>query len=147
MTVKSSACLLAVSLCMVACNVSTASQASNGLPGLVAVEGYRVRDVSGQFSSRVGGVIVEPLTGEVRYLVIEVPTSAFALDHSTADLVGSECILVPWRFVTVDPVDRSLILSVNLNELERSPHFQGIPDQLPPDWIELLDAYWSTILK
>ena len=147
MTVKSSAFLLAVSLCIVACNISTVSRASNALPGLVAVDGYHVRDTSGQFSSRVEGVIVEPVTGEVRYLVIAVPASAFAIDHSTAVLVGSEYILVPWRFVTVDSTDRSLNLSVDMNKLERSPHFTGDPNQLPSNRIKLVDAYWSPILK
>jgi sporulation protein YlmC with PRC-barrel domain len=140
--------LLAISLYMVACNTATSHQAISGTPELVAVEGYQVRDVSGLFSSRVDGVVMEPHTGEIQYLAIRAPVSAFALDHSTIPaLAGSDYILIPWQMVTIDPTGRSLILLAGLSELQGSPHFSDVPNQLSPDSVKRLNTYWSAILK
>ena len=131
----------------VACNVSPTPQASSETPELIALEGYHAQDTSGQFSSRVEGVMVEPQTGNIQYIIIEIPTSAFAIDRSTAALVGKEYALVPWQLVTIDSHDSSLIMDVGLDELEHSPHFSSIPTGLSPDRARQLVTYWSALLK
>jgi sporulation protein YlmC with PRC-barrel domain len=138
--------LLALSL-VVACNVTPTPQATGEMPELIALEGYHAQDASGQFSSRVEGVMVESRTGNIQYIIIEIPTSAFAIDRSTAALVGKEYILVPWRLVTIDSHDSSLVMNVGSNELEHSPHFSSIPTGLTSERARQLDTYWSAILK
>ena len=82
----------------------------------------------------VEDLIVDPETGEVRYLVV---TGAFA--------EGERWIPVPLGFVQWDATSQNFLIRVNAAALQNAPVFEGgeFPDMSTEGWDEEFNTFWD----
>jgi sporulation protein YlmC with PRC-barrel domain len=82
----------------------------------------------------VEDLIVDPETGEVRYLVV---TGAFA--------EGERWIPVPLGFVQWDPSNQNFLIRVNAAALQNAPAFEGgeFPDMSTDGWDQDFSTFWD----
>jgi sporulation protein YlmC with PRC-barrel domain len=61
--------------------------------------------------------------------------------------LGDSLFLIPWRIVTIDPVNEWLVLNVDPQVLNEAPLFDvnNLPDFASPDWDAEVRSFWETI--
>lgn len=80
------------------------------------VNGTHVYNPNGEKLGTIDSLIIDKLTGKVRYAVMEF--GGFLG-------IGSDLYPLPWDSLKYDPAQGGYIVSVTKERLENAPHFEG----------------------
>lgn len=106
------------------------------------LQSYRVEDSSGALTLKVVDVLISPDTGNIEYIVVEAPLSAFGQDFKSAASPFQRIMIIPWRLLSVDMENERLVLKVDDNALVHGPRFGPLPRALAGNWREVVESYW-----
>jgi sporulation protein YlmC with PRC-barrel domain len=119
--------------------VTEGTATATGVRGVVrATEllGYDVENFAGENLGSINDAMISLPDGCIDYMI---------LSFGGILGLGDSLFLIPWRVVTVDPVNERLVLNVEPEVLDNAPLFD--PDNLPdfnsPDWDAEVRSFWE----
>ncbi len=100
--------------------------------------GYNVENADNEGLGSINDAIISLEQGCINYLL---------LSFGGILGLGDNQYLIPWRAVTIDPVEERLLLNIDPSALDAAPTFdaENLPDMTMADWDNDLTGYWDTI--
>ncbi len=100
--------------------------------------GYNIENAEGEDLGSVNDAIISLEQGCINYLV---------LSFGGILGLGDNQYLIPWRAVTIDPVEERLLLNIDPSALDAAPTFDvdNLPDMTSAEWDSELTGYWNAI--
>lgn len=112
--------------------------------GGVQIVGYEVDTPTGKWLGEVTGVLLEPETGDVGYIVLsyrEPWVEGLALMVTNPQ----RFIPVPWALFSPGPEEGTLCLDADEMTLIPAPSLEKSPDSLNVEQAQAIDAYWRSV--
>jgi sporulation protein YlmC with PRC-barrel domain len=114
---------------------------TTGVRGVVRTSellGYNVQNFAGEELGSINDAMVSLPDGCIDYMI---------LSFGGILGLGDSLFLIPWRIVTVDPVNDRLVLNVDPEALNEAPLFDvdNLPDFASPDWDAEARAFWENM--
>lgn len=110
----------------------------------IEIDGDQVYNLTGKWLGEVAGVLLDPETGEVDYLVLSYREPGV---YGRAVMVTDprRFVPIPWALFTRG--DREDILRLDADEMTLipAPYLEKIPDALNPSQVCGIDQYWQSM--
>jgi sporulation protein YlmC with PRC-barrel domain len=139
--------LIAVMPILGACKGALAvgeQSAADADAGGVQLIGYEVDNPAGKWLGEVAGVLMEPETGDVSYVVLsyrEPWVEGLALMVTNPQ----RFVPVPWVLFTPGPEEDTLSLDADEMNLIPAPCLEKAPNALNAEQAQAIDAYWQSV--
>lgn len=110
----------------------------------VQLVGYEVHDPEGKWLGEVAGVLLDPETGEISYVVLSYREPG---DYGRAVMVVNpqRFVPIPWALFTPDPEEGALDLDADEMILIPAPYVEKAPAFLEAEQVRAIDDYWRSV--
>jgi len=100
--------------------------------------GYGVQNAAGDDLGSINDAMISLQDGCIRYMI---------LSFGGILGLGDNLYLIPWRAITIDPVNERVLFNVEPEALNEAPVFDvdNLPDFTSPDWDAEVQTYWDPI--
>ena len=100
------------------------------------IVGDRVKNAAGDDLGSIDELMIDTRSGNIAYAV---------LSFGGFLGIGNKLFAVPWRALQLNPVDRTFVLDVDRERLEKAPGFDrdSWPDMADERWSAGIQAYWD----
>jgi len=110
----------------------------------VELDGDQVYNLTGKWLGEVAGVLLDPETGEVGYLVLSYREPRV---YGRAVMVTDprRFVPIPWALFTPGDGEDTLRLDADEMTLIPAPHLKQAPDSLSAAQASAIDRYWQSM--
>lgn len=106
--------------------------------------GYEVRNPAGQWLGEVAGVLLDPETGEIGYVVLSYREPR--VYGRAVMVVNPQWFLpIPWTLFRPNPTEGRLTLDADEMILIPAPYLEKAPAFLNAEQVQAIDDYWKSL--